>query len=168
MNTGLYGTIWIAMVLLCAGEAGRRSLHGARSSVTWAWWAFSCGALLCAIHIAIAMSVRYDWSHEAAVDATARQTLAVYGLNWGGGVYLNYGFVIVWIIDAWLWHRFPSRQTRPAGAITWTTRAVFLVMILNAAVIFAGGARRGAGALIVLWLLWTWRPRRQIPIPPAV
>lgn len=149
------------MVLLGAGEAGRRSAHGARPPAAWAWWAFSCGALLCAIHIAIAMSVRHGWSHEAAVAATARQTMAVYGLNWGGGVYLNYAFVIVWVIDAWRWRRFPSRHTRRADAITWTTRAVCLVMILNAAVIFAGGARRGAGALIVLWLLWAWRPRRD-------
>jgi hypothetical protein len=108
------------------------------------------------------MSVRYGWSHEAAVAATARQTMAVYGVNWGGGVYLNYAFVTLWVVEAWRWYRFPSRQTRPVRAITWTTRAVFLVMILNAAVIFAGGARRGAGALIVLGLLWIWWPRRSV------
>lgn len=161
MNIALYSTIWIALVLFCAGEAGRRNLRDARvpASATWAWWAFSCGALLCAVHIAIAMSARYAWSHQAAIDATARQTMAVYGLDWGGGVYLNYAFVIVWIVDAWQWRRDPSRDTRRPGALRWTMRALFLIMILNAGVIFAGGARRVAGVLVVLWLLWAWRPR---------
>jgi hypothetical protein len=159
VNTALYWMIWIALVLLCVGEAGRRNLHVGRQE-PWAWWAFSAGALLCAIHGVIAMGIRHQWSHEAAIAATARQTMAVYGLNWGGGVYLNYAFVAVWLLDAWWWRRFPSRDEREPRAITWTTRVFFLVMILNAAVVFAGGARRLAGAVIVLWLVWIWRPGR--------
>jgi hypothetical protein len=158
VNAALYWTIWIALVLFCAGEAGRRNLQAGLPAAPWAWWTFSCGALLCAIHVAIAMSVTYRWNHEAAIAATARQTMAVYGLNWGGGVYLNYAFVAVWLLDAWWWRRFPSRDGRQHRAITWMIRVFFLVMILNAAVIFAGGARRIAGAVIVLLLLWIWRP----------
>jgi hypothetical protein len=158
MNAALYGTIWIALGLFCAGEAGRRHIHAGRLTAPWAWWAFSVGGLLCAIHVAIAMSVTYGWNHDAAVAATARQTMAVYGLDWGGGVYVNYAFVGVWWLDAWRWRRCPSRDGRVARVVTWTTRIFFFVIILNAAVIFAGGTRRIAGALIVLWLLWIWRP----------
>ena len=82
------------------------------------------------------MKSAHAWSHEAAIAATARQTLAVYGVNWGGGVFVNYAFVAVWLFEAWRWRRRPAGDD--ARVITWMTRVFFLVMILNGAVIFAG------------------------------
>jgi hypothetical protein len=35
-----------------------------------------------------------------AVLETARQTDAVYGVSWGGGVYVNYLFVAAWLTEA--------------------------------------------------------------------
>jgi hypothetical protein len=70
-------------------------------------------------------------------------------------VFLNYAFVAVWLFEAWRWRRRPDGEGR---VIEWMTRVFFLVIILNGAVIFAGGARRIAGALLVAWLLWIWRP----------
>lgn len=101
------------------------------------------------------MKTAHAWSHEAAIAATARQTRTVYGVNWGGGVFVNYAFVAVWLLEAWRWRWRPSGEAR---VITWMTRVFFLVMILNGAVIFASGSRRIAGALLVAWLLWIWRP----------
>lgn len=152
--TALYGTIWIALLLFGAGEFGRRRIR-AGGSAPWAWWTFVAGALLCAIHIGVAMKTAHRWSHAAAIDATARQTMAVYGVNWGGGVFLNYAFVAVWLLEAWRWRWRPASDAR---VITSMTRVFFLVMILNGAVIFAGGSRRISGALLVAWLLWIWRP----------
>ena len=155
----MYWTIWIALLLYCAGESGRRRVR-AGGSAPWAWWVFAFGAVLCAIHIGVAMKTAHAWSHEAAIAATARQTVAVYGVNWGGGVFVNYAFVAVWLLDAWRWRR-QSAGRQPADdarVITWMTRLFFLVIILNGAVIFAGGTRRIAGALLVAWLLWIWRP----------
>ena len=156
----MYWTIWIALLLYCAGESGRRRVR-AGGSAPWAWWVFAFGALLCAIHIGVAMKTAHAWSHEAAIAATARQTMAVYGVNWGGGVFVNYAFVAVWLFDAWRWRRQSAGRRQPADdarVITWMTRLFFLVIILNGAVIFAGGTRRIAGALLVAWLLWIWRP----------
>lgn len=109
------------------------------------------------MHIGIAMKTAHAWSHEAAIAATARQTMAVYGVNWGGGVFVNYAFVAVWLLEAWRWRWRPA-QDKVGRVITLTTRVFFLVIILNGAVIFAAGARRIAGALLVAWLLWIWRP----------
>lgn len=154
MSAAVYGTIWIALVLLCAGEFGRRRMRGG-GSAPWAWWAFVAGALVCVIHIGLAMRAAHGWSHQSAIAATARQTMAVYGVNWGGGVFLNYAFVAVWLLEAWRWRRRPAAEVR---AVDCLTRVFFLVMILNGAVIFAAGSRRIAGALVVAWLLWIWRP----------
>jgi hypothetical protein len=144
----MYWTIWTALILFAAGAAGRRH-HAA-----WARWSWVAGVLLLVIHIGIAMATAHDWSHAAAIAATARATNAVFGLDWGGGVYANYLFLIVWAADTALWH---ARRPR---AITWTLRIFYLVMILNAAVIFAAGSRRFLGAAIVGTLLWSWRPLR--------
>jgi hypothetical protein len=165
-STALYSTIWAALLLFCAGETGRARARARGSSLPWAWWTYAAGALLCAIHIAISMGVAHGWSHDAAIAATARQTMAVYGLDWGGGVYVNYAFVAVWLADAWRWRRQPLREARP-DALTWATRVFFLIVILNAAVIFASGPRRLAGAVLVAWLLWLWRPSARAPEPTS-
>ena len=150
----MYWTIWLALLLFAAGEFGRRRIRTG-GSAPWAWWVFVAGALLCALHIGVAMTTAHAWSHAAAIAATARQTMAVYGVNWGGGVFVNYAFVAVWLLDAWRWRRRPVDNDR---VMTWMTRIFFLVIILNGAVIFAAGTRRIAGALLVAWLLWIWRP----------
>lgn len=157
-STALYSTIWAALLLFCAGEGGRARARAGGPPQPWAWWTYAAGAFLCVIHIAISMGVAHGWSHDAAIAATARQTMAVYGVNWGGGVYVNYAFVAVWLADAWRWRRQPLRDAHHPGAVTWATRAFFLIIILNAAVIFASGPRRLAGAVLVAWLLWLWRP----------
>jgi hypothetical protein len=166
-STALYSTIWAALLLFCAGEAGRARVRAGGSPPPWAWWTYTTGAILCMIHIAIAMKVAHGWSHDAAIAATARQTNAVYGLNWGGGVYVNYAFVAVWLVDAWRWRRREFHHTRDLDAVTWATRIFFLIIILNAAVIFASGARRAAGALLVAWLLWLWWPAARAPQPTS-
>ena len=54
-STALYSTIWVALLLFCAGEAGRARVRAAGSPPAWAWRAYGAGALLCVLHIAIAM-----------------------------------------------------------------------------------------------------------------
>jgi len=174
VNPALYGTIWLALVLFCAGEAGRRDRDAGHPAASWTWWAYAIGALLLVVHIVIAMDVAHNWSHQSSIAATARQTSAVYGLDWGGGVYANYAFVAVWLFEVWRWRRnsTPGAPHVPrARTIVWTIRIFYLVMILNAAIIFAAGWRRAAGAAIVLWLLWIWvkndhhmEPRPQNPL----
>jgi len=118
----------------------------------WAWIAFVVGLLLCVVHIVIAFAHAHGWSHAAAVGATARQTEAVYGLAWGGGIFVNYVFVAAWAADAWSW-----RARGPMEAVLrWPRRIFYAVVVFNAAVIFAAGFRRVLGLAIVLWLLWLW------------
>jgi hypothetical protein len=161
VTSPLYWTIWIALLLFATGEAGRRRGLGRGSPPAWAWPAFAAGAVLCAVHVTLAMWLAHGWSHDSAVAATARQTNAVYGLDWGGGVFANYAFVAVWAFDAWRWRPRADRPGTGSDALTWTTRVFFLIMILNGAVIFVAGPRRMLGAALVAALLWIWRPVRR-------
>ena len=87
------------------GRASHRAGRGRPGAPVWS------PALL---HILIAMSHHHRWSHEAAVLETARQTAAVYGLAWGGGVYVNYLFVGVWLAELVWWRIDPAALSRPA------------------------------------------------------
>jgi hypothetical protein len=144
--------VWLALVLFVAAQHGQRGSSPAR----WVVWTNVAGIVLCATHIVIAMGWVHGWSHAAALEATARQTESVYGLRWGGGVYVNYLFAGVWAFDTW-WH---SRANRPSN-VRWlrlVLRVFYLIVIANAAVVFARPHVRLLGVGLVATLLFAWRP----------
>jgi hypothetical protein len=156
----MYSTVWASLVRFAAGAIGER---GGRP---WAWRAWAGGVALMAVHIALAMGLVHGWSHAAAIAATARATDAVFGLDWGGGVYVNYVFVTVWALDTVWWRLRPADRARRPAAVTWALRIFYVVVIVNAAVVFAAGWRRLIGAFIVATLALAWsRPHlaRQRP-----
>lgn len=157
MNAALYGSIWISLTLFTLAEAGKRGIHSGRAPQPWAWPVSVAGLAIATAHIAIAMHARYDWDHAALIAATARQTNDVFGLNWGRGAYLNYVFVAIWAIEIAWWRMSSSSYESRPRAVTWLVRGFFLVMILNAAVIFAGGWRRALGVIILVAILLAWR-----------
>ena len=159
MDLALYGSIWVALALYAAGELGQSAQREHRTSAGWPWWISALGAAIAVVHVIIAMGARHGWSHASAIAATARQTRAIYGLDWGGGVFVNYAFVAVWIVELWRWRRAPEGNGSLPDAATWLVRAFFFVVIVNAAIVFAGGARWIAGALIAVSLVAAWRPR---------
>lgn len=156
VNASLYWTIWIALALFAIGQTGQRPLRDGRR-LPWTWWASACGVVLLAIHILIAFEVRHGWSHPAAVEDTARQTASVYGFNWGGGIYANYLFVAAWMFDLWSGLRESLVTQRVRKTVRVLQRVFYVIVILNAAVIFVPGPRRILGIALVLALLWIWR-----------
>jgi len=157
MSVALYATIWFSVLLFVLGEGGKREGRPCR----WAWHLWAFGAVLCAVHMLLAMGIRHGWSHQSAIESTAAQTQAVYGLNWGGGVYVNYAFLAVWIAELIWWRASPAAFfSRPSFA-TWSLRTFYLIVLFNAAVVFASGFRALAGLLLIASLLWIWRPARR-------
>ena len=162
---GLYLSIWLSLMLFVAGETGRSAARGARPP-QWAWWSFTLGLVLALVHTVLAFDLVHNWVHADAVLATARQTEAVFGQEIGWGVYVNYVFYAVWTADAAWWRRSPDVSLRPA-VVTWSLRVFYLVIMVNAAVIFAAGPRRVLGALMVSWLarIWASSARRSPALP---
>ena len=146
-------TIWIALALFVAGEFEPRT---SRSLQPVARCLFLLGALICVAHIVLTMSHVHGWSHAAAMDTTAAQTNAIYGVRWGGGVYVNYVFAAVWIADAVQRLVAPASFARRSRALVWTLRAFYFVIIVNAAVIFAAPGRRWLGMVICVSLAIAW------------
>jgi hypothetical protein len=155
-NLALYGTVWLALALFVLGLAGQRSKALATQPPWRWWWLWSIGALLCAVHMVLAVYVRYGWSHAAAADATAVQTQAVYGVRWAWSVYVNYLFVGVWLAEIAWWRISPSSFFGRPRTIAFLVRAFYLLIIVNATIVFAAPSRRVAGLFLVLALVWMW------------
>ncbi len=123
-------------------------------------WTIACGFYL--LHVASAFQFYHHWSHAAAYAETARQTAQVFGIDWGGGLYFNYAFTVIWIADAiWWWQAglvaYRERR-RMNAAVHW-----FLAfMFFNATVVFASGWTRWTGVAATLVLLMIAAKRRAL------
>jgi hypothetical protein len=112
------------------------------------FWTTGCVAMVA--HIVCAFHFYLHWSHTAAYAETGHQTAKVFGLNWGGGLFINYILVIGWIVDViWWWRGLDIYRNRSRiFSITWH---VFLFFIFfNATAVFESGFLRWS------WLLFTF------------
>ncbi len=159
------GTAWLAFAGYVAGEAACRFRgQSGRSLRAWRWLTtLGCASLL--LHMLAAFHFRHGWSHAIAYADTARQTAALTGWNWGGGIYVNYAFALAWVgvvVRSWTGG---VAVAPPGSRAAWAIRGFFLFMFLNAAVVFVPGPARWAGLVLSLLLvgLWTGAGRRAQP-----
>jgi hypothetical protein len=161
-------TIWLSLVAystsLLVATIWPLALRTRANPARLLWTA---GCLAALVHVGLAFHMYHGWSHTAAYVDTARQTRETVGLNWGGGIFFNYAFVLLWIVDSLWWWMSPQQyQARPPW-ITALFHGFFLFMIFNATVVFGSGPARWWGLVICLWALlslaWqTVRWRRRL------
>lgn len=150
-------TIWIALAAYFAGAGvyalsrGRRSWDaGARLA-----WTAACVSLFA--HVACAFHFYHGWSHGAAYRDTARQTDEVFGLGWGGGLYVNYALLALWVADVcWWWLGGLDAYRRRPWPLAAAWHAFLLFIVFNATVVFEGGFVRRAGLCLCLALVFVW------------
>jgi hypothetical protein len=169
------GTIWLSIVGYAVGTVifalsssprrrahfttetqSTRRTHGEKwDSATRVVWTVACASLIA--HFISAFQFYHGWSHAAAYGDTARQTEELFGLNWGGGLFINYALLIAWIVDiAWWWRSgLDSYRMRPWPLVAaWHGFLIFI--IFNATVVFGDGIVRWFGLAICLLLTLTW------------
>lgn len=125
---------------------------------------WSAGAGMMILHICAAFAYVHGWSHAAAAKATAAETLEVTGSSFGGGVWFNYVFLVLWVADAmwwWLGERGYLARSR------WIDVVVYGFMIFiafQATVVFESGVVRWGGVVATLLLILAgfMRARRRV------
>ena len=160
METGEFltrATIWITIVAYTVGSVVFALARGRASwdAATRLLWTIAVISLIG--HFICAYQFYHHWSHQSAYLDTARQTDDVIGINWGGGLFINYAFLTIWAIDAgWWWVRgLKSYRTRPRPVVAaWHGFLIFI--LFNAMVVFKDGAVRWVGLVICLVLLLAW------------
>ena len=146
-EAAVFVTVAGSVLAWAAGE-------GVPSRVAW-----SLGALLAVAHALLAFAVFYGWSHAVAREATARQTAALTGLAFAGGIYVNYVFLLVWLGDAMWWWVAPRSHAARPGWVSVTIRGFIFFIIVNGAVVFADGLARVLGLAAVSLVAVTWLRR---------
>jgi hypothetical protein len=168
MDTGPWltrGTIWLALTLYVAAEMLRAAAPGGGAQgKARVLNSLGCAAFLA--HVACAFHFYHHWSHAAAYADTARQTADYFGWRWGGGLYFNYAFLLLWVGQAIISWTKPDYSAR--GWPVWVVRGFVLLMVVNGAVIFARGPVKWFGlflclALLLCWYLRATRPESEWP-----
>ena len=160
---------------MSSGEFLTRSTSGFRSSLTQSGvsysqlrddtptaigrarlaWTIGCAALVA--HFICAFNFYHAWSHESAYIDTARQTAAVFAINWGGGLFINYAVAILWITDvAWWWFAGLSSYRQRPWLLTLIWHSFLIFIIFNATVVFEDGLARWIGLLVCLTMCLSW------------
>src|ERR1700752_70197 len=145
-------TIWISIAAHSVGCLlfARRHDRSVRLA-----WTVGCAALVA--HFIAAFHFFHAWSHAHAYIDIARQTEEVFGINWGGGLYINYAVAVLWTTDvAWWWIAGVSSYRRRPWLLTLIWHSFLIFIIFNATVVFKDGATRWVGLLICLSLIWSW------------
>ena len=159
-------TVWVA---IAGYTLGTFVFAWSRKRDRWdAWarlaWTLGCIGMLA--HTACAFQFYHGWSHAAAYQDTARQTAEMFGLDWGGGLYINYALLGGWVVDVlWWWRGLDAYRRRPRRLVLcWNGFLLFI--FFNAMVVFESGVLRPLGlclclALCVVW----WYTKNEIRIP---
>lgn len=119
---------------------------------------WSVGWLLLLAHVACAFHFVHHWQHASAVAATARQTAELVGWEFGGGVYFNYAFALLWTARRLVVG--PCGELYAASLISCDRAAQLpLFIAFNGAIIFENGPTRWVGLLFIAALIgqasWT-------------
>jgi len=153
-------SIWLA---LCGYAAGAGMMLLSRRRARWLAgarlaWTFGCAFFLA--HVASAFAYYHHWSHAAAYQDTAWQTGELIGVNWGGGIYLNYLFALAWVADVAWWWLAPASFAARSPKLTAIWQGFFFFMVFNGTIVFGDGPVRWFGVVIcgTLNVLW-WRAR---------
>jgi len=144
----------LASVLFFALGFPWLELPGRETNKRIAW---AVGWLLCLIHVLLAFHFAHHWSHAAAVAATARQTAEAVGLDWGGGVWVNYAFLAVWGGDAAWRSLAPRRYWMRSRVLHWTIVGFLAFIVFNATIVFGGWGGRLVGVLAIVCILASGR-----------
>jgi len=152
-------TVWsirLALLLLSLAVFARLCGVGAKVSDHGDWkavraiWVLGC--LFALLHGFAVFGYVMHWSHQAALEDTMQRTRQLMGVPFGGGVYFNYAFWVIWTIDATWWCGWPDRYLRRSRSWDFLVIGYLWFIAFNATVVFESGVIRwlGLAATIVI------------------
>lgn len=150
-------TIWISILSYAVGCVVFAMASRQMQLDRWVRlaWTIGCAALI--LHFICAFQFFHSWSHESAYVDTARQTAAVFRINWGGGLFINYAVASLWLADvAWFWFAGVNSYRRRPWLLTLAWHSFLIFIIFNATVVFKDGMTRWIGLLVCLTLCLSW------------
>ncbi len=164
MNAGELITLWtIRAALLCYGAVLCGWAQGELSprQLRYARYLWTLGCVLFIVHMLAALHYYHHDSHAEAVAHTTEQTERVVGVRFSGGIYFNYLFAAVWLMDVLWWWLAPQQHAKRPAWQTWLIHGYLFFIAFNSTVVFADGPIRWLGVAFCLLLLVFALFRRQ-------
>jgi hypothetical protein len=101
--------------------------------------------LLFVTHVVSSFHFVHHWSHHQAYIATAEETKRLLGVEFGGGVYFNYLFLLGWAVHVWFsWRPAPQKNLVVRGLLH-VILIYMLFIAFNGVVVFKSGWLRALG-----------------------
>lgn len=121
------------------------------------------GLVVFLTHLGLAFHLAHDWSQTRAYEHVEASS------GFGSGLFVSYGFALLWIVDGISWCVAPSRYARRAAWIPAGLHVFMGFIAFNATVVFGQSPLRwvaaGAFALLVGQLFKLWFVART-PLGP--
>ena len=154
--------IWLALVGYALGAAYALARGGRRWERT-AKLIWTTSGLLLFLHVGFALHFVHHWNQASVYVETARQTVEVFSVNWGGGMYVNYALLSLWLLDILWWWIAPDAYRRRPRWLTLVWQGFLLFIFFNATVVFVSGFLRWLGLFgtVALLGLWWHTPRNK-------
>ncbi len=126
------------------------TLPSPRPQLLW-----TIGCVFYIVHVVSAFDVFFQWSHTKAYEETALRSMAVTGYRAGWGIWLNYLFGVVWLVDTVWWYFAGDERYRKRNALSfWLLHGFILFMMFNGAFVFVERWARWPGLVLFLVSLW--------------
>ena len=101
----------------------------------------------------------------AAYQDTAEKIKAAIGWRFGGGIYFNYLFLLMWLADAIWWWIAPAGYTKRGKVVNLLVYGYLFFIAFNGVVVFGHGATRWTGLgvclVFVAWAGWQKLSKRH-------
>ncbi len=136
------------MVLVFAFE-----IRGGKSTDRTTASLWLVGALLSLCHSLGSLATFHHGSQLMAIEATAQQTQELIGIRFGAGLFVNYAFDLVWIVDATVRMISPAIYNKMPKAYRYCTNGFLIFIAINGAIVFQSGWIRAIGLACVAMLL---------------
>jgi hypothetical protein len=156
-------TVRVALLLYFLGAAARflpyRAGKNRLRSTARALWML--GGILYVAHVAAAFHAYHNWSHQEAFDHVAAETERMFGWRFGGGIYFNYVFGALWLIDIAHW----SGRGKQSILAKWLTRTIhffLLFIVFNGLAVFKDDGLRWFGWIGTVGVLATWALSQRV------
>ena len=113
---------------------------------------WTVGAAFYFAHVIAAFQFVHDWSHADAWRATAEETAQVVGWRSGAGLWMNYAFTLLWLVDVGAWWTVGADYSRRFRRTSLAVQAAFAFLMFNATAVFGPAHWRPAVAAFALLL----------------
>lgn len=147
---------YLLRVVVLLRRSGSSRVPSAGECLFW-----GLGCLLYIVHVILAFDHVHHWSHRLALEHTADVTQQVTGLARGEGIWVNYVFTAIWMVDVVRIAVARKRGRETLRALDITIQCFFAFIVFNATVVF--------GPAVYRWLLlpagllvgWAWQSRKR-------